>query len=350
MTMFSWLAQGIRGCTAGRQCLLLCALGVVASFFPPRWLEPARGAVERVLAPGQEALAPPLAAVAEFLARAARLWQQAGELTRLETRLHELETANQLLQQQLAAAAPTAPATDPLPASAELPPLLEGTLVPARPLGRQARSYLARRDLLDVGAPLGAARDALVVDLGAPSIPLIDAGRDRGLAPHERVVANIGNAHLVWGKIVDVGPLTSTLRRASDAGFRDLAQLAHVTRDGLRWGARGVLEGDGSRWCQLTRVDLAAPVDVGDLVFAADQAGLASVAPDGAPSRFLYGSVVRIERPAAEPHWRIWIEPAIPRDAEPARVAVVTTRLNPARIAAGAGDVESPQPSPARRR
>ena len=80
--------------------------------------------------------------------------------------------------------------------------------------------------------------------------------------------------------------------RANDAGYRDLVQLAHPTGDRLRLGARGVLEGDGGRLCRLTRVAIGEPVEVGDLVFAADPAGLTdeAVNRDRASPHLLYGA------------------------------------------------------------
>ena len=338
--MFSTITSTVRSASTGKQCLAMCALGLATSLMPAGWFDPAREAVERVLVPGQQALGPPLAAAANLIHRVSRLWHKTDDVIRLEDRVGQLEAINRQLRQQLLAAAPAIPVAPPVPESGITPPLLDSSLVPARTLGRQARGYLARRDLLDIGSAAGAKPDALVLGITGGEAPLIDAGQDLALAPHQRALATVGGVPVVWGKLVDVGRMTSTLRRSHDAGYRDLAQLAHVTRDGLRWGARGVLEGDGTRLCRFTRVHLDTPVDVGDLVFAADSAGLRSAGLDSTDTtgpdptaRLLYGSVVRIERPEAEAHWKIWVEPVIAPEQEPQEVAVVTMRLNPARLA-----------------
>lgn len=341
--MFKQLRQLCLPLTAGKQCLVMCVLALVACLVPSARFEPARDAVERVLAPGQQAIAPGVKAARALVHRVAQLWQSAAKLSQLEAQVGELEALNRDLAWQLRSAASTAPSENTPPAAVMVEPLIAASLVEAHVLGGQARNYLARRDLLDVGRSVGVRPQALVLTppLGEPAV--LDAGHDQGLAPHERVLATAGGALLVWGKLVSVGRLTSTLQRANDAGYRDLVQLAHVTAAGLRWGTRGVLEGRGERLCRLTRVDLDAPVDIGDLVFAADSAGLHATpgSSDSDAARLLYGSVVRLERPAAEPHWNIWIEPAIAPERDPTRVAVVSLSLNPARTARPSASVSS---------
>lgn len=326
--------SGLRPFTPGKQCLLWCALGAVACAAPPKWFTPAREVVERLLLPGREALAPKLDAARELVQRMTHFWQAAADANELERRLAELEESNRQLRLRLQAAQPEASGgSSPLAATA-VEPLVDETFVEARVLGWQARRYLARRDLIDAGTVDGAQPDALVLASMPEAPALLDAGRDAGLAPHQRVVAQLAGAAIVWGKLADVGPLTSAVRRANDAGYRDLVQLAHPTPDGLRFTARGLLEGHGQRQCRLTRVTLDVPVDVGDLVFAADSlASDAQNSETAAGGRLLYGAVARVERSAAGGHWEIWVEPAIPHDRQPATAAIATPRINPARMA-----------------
>jgi hypothetical protein len=345
--MFSALIARVRPFTAGKQCALFCAIGLAAAVVPQRWFDPARAAVDRVLLPGQETLAPGLDAARRLVQRMSHLWQAAADVGQLEDRVAELESTNRSLRLQMTASVPAAPDISPAVPVVAVEPLVRTSLIQARVLGWQARRYLARRDLLDVGARLGALPDALVL-ADIPNEPvLLDAGRDLGLASHERVLAHAGGTPIVWGKLVDVGPMTSTLRRANDAGYRDLAQLAHVSPDGLRFGARGVLEGQGERLCRLTRITQDVPVDVGDLVFSAENLSLHDAQASGgaAAGRFLYGTVVRIERSAASAHWNIWVEPAIDGDREPKTVAVASTSLDPIRASRLAARSDSPPAS-----
>jgi cell shape-determining protein MreC len=320
----------------GLQCAIACAVGLALTVVPPRYFTPLRNLVESALAPGQRTVAAPLDAGHDLADRLAQLWNASGALTRLETRIRELEVENQELAWKLQASAAAAPESTTEWTATPTQPLGQIDLVEARVLGRRARSYLAHADLLDIGSESGVSPQSLVLDPRAREPALLDVGSDGGLSPSQRVLSGFGGAHLVWGQLVEVGKQTSTLRRASDSGYRDLVELAHSGNDGLRIVARGMLEGVGDRHCRITRVELAAPVEVGDLVFAADTAGLRPNSADVAgrqPPRFLYGAVVRVQRPLAGTHWEIWMAPAAPPDYEPWRVAVIATRLNPDRIA-----------------
>ena len=88
----------------------------------------------------------------------------------------------------------------------------------------------------------------------------------------------------VWGKVADVGPHTCTVRRITDAGYRDLVQLATSREGRLHFSARGVLVGAGERLCKIELVETTEPVAVGDLVFTADDGVL--------QSPLLYGKIV----------------------------------------------------------
>ncbi len=99
------------------------------------------------------------------------------------------------------------------------PSLLIPQLIPARVLGQQAQAFLLTHDLLDVGRSQGALPNSLVID----EVPqLLDQGRDASVKPGRLVLAG----SRVWGKVAEVGPHTCTVRRITDAGYRDLVQLA----------------------------------------------------------------------------------------------------------------------------
>lgn len=206
-----------------------------------------------------------------------------------------------------------------------LPPLLKLHTIRARVLGRQAKAYLQNSDLISVGRTSGTVAGSLVIDdtsqAGAPA--LVDRGRDSAIQSGRLVLAG----RRVWGKIAEVGPHTSTVKRITEQGYRELVQLASRNQDGrLHFSARGILVGKGQALARIELVETKEPVTVGDLVFTP---------PDGIIEEpLLYGRVVRVERKAGSAYWEIWMEPAIPRTSPPAQVAVLGMEVNPSRLAA----------------
>ena len=188
--------------------------------------------------------------------------------------------------------------------SASPPPLLITQTVSARVLGRQAQMFLPPRELLDVGKSQGAKSRALVIDdpnvsLSFSSAPLLDEGQDAAVQMGRLVLAG----SRVWGKVAEIGPHTSTVQRVTDAGYRDLVQLARKQDDKLRFAGRGILAGRGEPLCKIEMVEAAQPVTVGDLVFTVDDGVL------DAP--LLYGRVARVERKPGAAQWEVWMEPAV---------------------------------------
>jgi cell shape-determining protein MreC len=196
--------------------------------------------------------------------------------------------------------------------------LLVAGLIPARLLGRQARDFLAGAGILDAGSRDGVRGEALVV--GRPKW-LVDQGANCRLTPEDLLLAE----GRVWGKIVEVGPQTSTVRTPCEAGFRDLVKLGAPPADGRppRLGPQGLLEGTGEPLARVGRVDVTEPVAVGDAVYTASDQGFL-------PQPLLYGFVVRVGRPVGAAHWEIWMKPAV--EDEPDRVFVLRPEINPARV------------------
>lgn len=190
--------------------------------------------------------------------------------------------------------------------------LLTARCVKTRVLGRQARTFLARRHLLDVGSAEGVQPGTLVVD--APP-ERIDQGRDAGLSAGQLVL----RGSRVWGKVVEVGRHTSTVQTVTEAGYRDLVRLGH-------FGPQGILEGTGQPLARVRLIEVTEPVAVGDTVCAAATEGILREPP-------LYGQVARLERPIGAAHWEIWVRPAVdPHQTD--QLAVLQVELNPLRVAA----------------
>lgn len=192
--------------------------------------------------------------------------------------------------------------------------LLRAHGVRARVLGHAARSFLVEHEILDVGADAKIRPDALVVDLPG----LIDQGANVQLQS-EQLVLSQGR---VWGKVVDVGPQTATVRRVTEPGYRDIVRLATPGADpgDLRWGPQGMIEGTGDRLARIRLIEVTEPVTVSDLVYTASAKGLL-------PDPLLYGRIVAVDRPVGAAHWEIWMEPAV-RPEEPEAVVVLRAEVN----------------------
>lgn len=284
------------------------SIAVVAAMLPGCWVTPIRAAAMAVLRPGQIA-ATGLQCRAKRVSAAVRShFRTSARLAEAEAEIERLERENRRIAAQLVAAQLVATRNQRSDASErDEDRLLQVDCVEALVLGSQARAYLARRRLLAAGSRDGVQPDAWVIDRGADAE--IDSGR------------LVVSGRCVWGKIVEIGPYTSTVQCVNEPGYRDLVQIAG--------GPQGVLEGTGESLCRIRLVEVTEPVSVGDAVTTTTGRG---VLPGGLP----YGEVVRLERPVGAAHWEIWMQPAIAPD-EPQHVGVLRIELNPVRVAGKKG-------------
>jgi cell shape-determining protein MreC len=296
---------------------LALAASTILMLLPPRTTAPLKSTVAELLSPGQklgircrEQVANTIGQFTERLAAVDEQQALRAELVLLRRRSEELELA-------LAATRLEANAADSADSSGNLP-LVRAALVRARVLGPQARSFLERLEVLDAGSVMGLEPGALAVD---GSTVVLDQGRNAGLKADDLALAG----RRILGKLVEVGPQTSVMRRTTDAGYRDLVQVAAVAGDRLRLGPRGVLEGVGEPLCRIRMIETTEPVSEGDLVLASGEAGASSF---GA----VYGRVARVERQPGDAHWRIWMSPATDQESLK-EAAVLKLQLNPARVA-----------------
>ena len=296
-------------------------LAVLLMLMPRAWLRPVRGVVGAGLLPCQIGIADLLSERDRLAGEARQHFDTVAQLTEAERELDRLRHENNRLTVQLedleSRQADLERESD---ADAE-DRLLTLHCIWARVLGRQARAFLQENLALDVGNRAGVQPDALVI--GAPEGLLVDQGRAAELQSGQLVLSR----GQVWGKIVEVGPYTSSAQTVTEPGYRDLVRLATPDARGrpTRWGAEGILEGTGERLARIRLVEVTEPVSVADLVFTAAGEGVL-------PKPLLYGRVVRVERPTGASHWDIWMEPALGKDG-PRRVAVLGIQLNPIRVA-----------------
>jgi len=284
----------------------LCAalsLAVGAALLPGRCVAPIRAAAMSVLRPGQIA-ATGLQGRVERVSTAVRShFRTAARLADAEAEIERLERENRRIAAQLVATRKQRPDAS----KCDEDRLLQVDCVEALVLGSQARAYLARRRLLAVGSRDGVQPNAWVIDRGADAE--IESGR------------LVVSSRCVWGKIVEIGPYTSTVQCVNEPGYRDLVQIAG--------GPRGVLEGTGESLCRIRLVEVTEPVSVGDAVTTTTGRGVL-------PGKLPYGEVVRLERPVGAAYWEIWMQPAVAPD-EPRHVGVLRIELNPMRVAGKRG-------------
>ena len=304
------------------------ALGLVAAAammaLPERWTGRAKMAAASILRPahrvvldGRQCVGRAIAWARSRLDAAAQLDEARGQCQRLREESLRLAAALEAERSRRVSSLP-----DPAVEATER--LLTTRCIPARVLGQQARAFLQRQHLLDVGDREGVQPDALVID---GRLQWIDRGRDADLEAGQLALS----AGRVWGKIAEVGAVTSLVRTVTEPGFRDLVRLATPGADGapVRWGPEGILEGTGEPLARVRRVEATEPVALGDLVYTASGRGVL-------PRPLLYGRVVRLARPVGASHWDLWIEPAV-RPGQPEQVLVLRTELNPRRVAARPG-------------
>ncbi len=304
--------------TPGAALAMALAAACVIMLLPQAWLVPLRAAAATVLRPGQRAASMVRGQAEGLLAEARRHWNTSRQLAEVEREVERLRDENRRLAGELTTRAPPRP--DEGPTDSER--LLQAATVRARFLGVQARAFLKRHELLDAGARQGVEAGALVVE---PSQAVIDRGRDARLAPGRLVL----DGACVWGKVVEVGPLTSVVLRTTEPGYRDVVRLATHSSPGRppRLGPEGILEGTGEPLARIRMVPVSVPVEVGDEVYASGSEGVL-------PAPLRCGRVARAELPAGATHWDLWMEPAVgPRP--PDEVAVLKIELNPLRVARG---------------
>jgi len=270
--------------------LATAAAGLIAAALlaalPARWAESLRGVAAAAVRPAQEWC---------------RSWEAGG------AEVQRLREENQQLRTLLA--------TRPTATQANDVPLLHARGIAARVLGQQAWAFLGRQKLLDHGQAAGVPLEAWVTALRRPHV--VDVGADMQIAAGQ--VAATPQA--VWGRVVEVGPHTSVVRTVCDAGYRDLVRLGgSVSAAAASAGPQGILEGVGEPLARIRRVDVTAPVAVGDAVYTASQGGLLD-------EPLLCGRVARVERPVGAAFWEIWMEPAVPAD-EPQRVTILAAEIS----------------------
>lgn len=304
-----------------RIAVVLALAGGGLLFVPVEAARPVRVMVRDALGPGQQAIGAVCRQVRTIGALLPRGQNQAGKVLQLEDELRSIRLTNRKLEihaarlneqlQKLSEQYAWGPAT------AARAPLVIPSLVAARVLGEESAALWRGRKLLGAGAKAGITESALVLD---DTLALVDQGDDARLSPGDDVYAG----RIVIGKIAEVGRFSSTLRRVTDSGYSGRARLARRTSQGLAFGPKGTLTGDGTDLCRLMHI--ADPVNVGDEVFTCGTDGTV-------PLPMYYGTVVRAQLETGAPEWSIWVKPAGSAEGQES-VLILRRTLNPDRILA----------------
>ena len=287
---------------------------------PVRWTEPVKGTVATLLRPGQLSVSALREQSRRIAVGVRSHFHTAAGLAEAQQELQRLKIENRRLKDALAIPPkPQIKAEQHAAGEDQAQWLFSARCIPARVLGHQARTFLQRHKILDVGSNSAIEPDALVVD---PAPAIIDQGSDAQLKAGQLVLSR----GRVWGKVVEVGPYTSVVRPVTEPGYRDLVRLAgsETGGDDPPQGPRGILEGTGQPLARVRLIEVTEPVAVGDLVYTAGGDGLL-------PGPLLYGRVVRLQRPPDAAHWEIWMQPAVAPD-KLQQAVVLQAELNPLRV------------------
>jgi len=218
------------------------------------------------------------------------------ELERMRGQLAEERQRNAALKLQLVEAAEQQARQARLPSAIRsLPPLTSPALVPARILGDVLAERWRHGKLLDRGTAEGIQESDLVLK---SADPLVDLGQDASLSPEDALLLG----RCVIGKVERVGKWTSTVLMLTDARYRGRAQLVHEVQGGYVYGARGILEGQGTETCRLTGISSAEAVAVGDAVYTMPQ--------EGTPTPLYYGEVIEARLLESGTEWLVLVRPA----------------------------------------
>lgn len=298
-------------------------VGVGLYFAPDNVAVKVRAAVGDVLKPGQiEAKR-----LVEYLRRSAESMDSQSErarqreLAQLQQELKDEQTRTAALQIQLARLADSQIRDESMPqALRHLPPLSSTSLIDATVLGETLAEKWRKGRLLDRGEASGVRESELVIK---SSRPVVDIGRDGELSPEDSMLLG----RCVIGKIERVGRWTSTFLLLTDAGYRGRAQLIHETDRGFVFGAKGILEGQGTSRCRLKGIASSESVSVGDAVYTATRQGQPA-------TPLYYGRVVEANLGPSDTEWTVLVEP-VPLPSDLTTVQILRTAINTDRLSAG---------------
>ncbi len=167
--------------------------------------------------------------------------------------------------------------------------------VPARVIGGRGLPDRLRELILDAGAAAGVTHSEIVVD---GTGLLLDKGTASSVADGDRVLSGA----VVVGRVARAARWVSLVQGVSEAGFSSRIQLVRSTRNGLFFGAEGILQGTAEGDCVVTGISSTEAVSVGDEVVSSEIQGIRG-------PRLYFGRVARAEFLEGG-EWLIRVQPA----------------------------------------
>ncbi len=235
------------------------------------------------------------------------------ETARLELANRQLEIQAAELKRQLQEL--EARASAPLNVTPH-PTLMKHMAIEALVLGRLGLATPERQLIINLGKSTGIRGEELVI---SHSDLLIDLGTDHGLSADDLLLTG----QTLWGRVVQSGRWTSTVRRLTDGEFRTAVRLLRSSPQGPVFGARGILVGTGTG-CRLEQVSATEPVSIGDHIYT--DAAVTS------PHPLYCGIVTAAELEPSDSFWTVEVQPAA--EEQPDKLVVLRPELNALRLSA----------------
>ncbi len=173
--------------------------------------------------------------------------------------------------------------------------LVRFSAVRARVIGSRGLPDRLRELILDAGAAAGVTQSEIVVD---GSGLLLDQGTESSVSDGDRVLSGA----VVVGRIAKAARWVSLVQGVSEAGFSSRVQLVRSSRNGLFFGAEGILQGTSEGDCVITGIASTEAVSVGDEVVSGEIQGIRG-------PRLYFGRVSQAEFLEGG-EWLIRVQPA----------------------------------------
>jgi cell shape-determining protein MreC len=197
------------------------------------------------------------------------------------------------------------------PGPSAVSPLTEFGVMPASILSERTDSDRLRELIIDAGKSAGISRSELVVE---GSGLLIDRGRDGLVAEGDRVISGAS----VVGRIAKTGRWVSLVQPVTDPDFTAGIQLVRRSKEGLHFGARGILRGLGDGQCAIEGIPYTEAVSVNDDVVSSEI--------EGVRGPRLYFGRVSAAKFLEGGQWEVHVQPAV-AVSEISTVGVVRMKL-----------------------
>lgn len=220
-------------------------------------------------------------------------------------------------------------------AAKDVDALIQQSGVSARVLRHGGLEGRIRDLLIDAGKAAGVLRSEIVVDKGSL---LLEKGQRDDISRGDRVLSGA----VVLGRVAESGQWVSSVQLVTDAEFSASAQIMRKTRQGIVYGAQGILRGNGDDTCELTGIASTEPVVVGDEVVTAEVDGVEGL-------RLYFGKITEASfQPGGQ--WKIQVQPEMLALMPLTQVQIIQTRLEGLKDTSEKSNTDSEESTEAKKR